>query len=775
MDHLPFPIDGDGVHLAVHCYTESRTFSPDEFFNIPRQYGYPDIRTLLEVGLNAGMDPEKANQFLQTWLFFGLLAEVLRRIIHTDDFINAISHTICTQKLNTFLAEWIEREKQEVDVESAKKREAYTRVSWALEYARKFVSKHCSHQHIDIDGRPFHQPVVRWQKPQNPTLDKLDDKMTLSLAILGETLQRERPKMAPAVEDRIHFWMKPEELETNWGFSKYLRREMKEKGMCPHEVRRLESTMRGVNILYYARLTKTWRGQGDHSMCSIAECTSPKEFPGPLHRCGDRSCLPFGFDEENIAKIIERGETPLIEVTRKGSIVMRPVDLSGPQVPDFGALSHSWEDGIVYCGQDARGKNDRKMLECQIESLKRTFGELLKGQKTIFWIDVLCFPRAAKARAAAINQLKHIYSRAKVVLVWDRNLLQRPRSWDVIGMNVRIKSGDWARRLWTLQEAVLAENLCVEFKDGVVCVEELDQARDEAMRNLDNSHHHVRRAGHPFSEAVSRLRRPDDEYPVQRAWEAVQFRSNHEPRDETIILANILGLDVNEILKVDEVNVDPEMVSCLRMVKFLDLLDETPRLGIPAGIIFLPLPKLPIPGYGWAPSTWMSEQTFSNPLYRAPKRAASVMRRGLLVQFPGLLLHWPETPVDWRIFWVPVHQSLRTWYKVVTDVPSDQWSEFSRQVSTHTEPSIILSVKNPGERWEAGVLVRAKGKLAQGEIRWVDILCRVWVRLETNSNITQELEKKILESQNYMFIGEFLSESQKWCVQGNIDAVETES
>jgi hypothetical protein len=45
----------------------------------------------------------------------------------------------------------------------------------------------------------------------------------------------------------------------------------------------------------------------------------------------------------------------------------------------FGALSHSWAQGIVDSGgRDARDKNDRHMYQCQMQSLQDTFDDLLK-------------------------------------------------------------------------------------------------------------------------------------------------------------------------------------------------------------------------------------------------------------------------------------------------------------------------------------------------------------------------------------------------------------
>lgn len=324
----------------------------------------------------------------------------------------------------------------------------------------------------------------------------------------------------------------------------------------------------------------------------------------------------------------------------------------------------------------------------------------------------------------------------------------------------------------------------------MVSMKELEDARDNARRNLNDEYHHIWKVGYPFSPAVWKLRK-SPESRVQHAWVAAQFRKVRKPEDEPIILANILGLDVTEIERIDEIAVRDtlpsessmaarkdnvahasimQQVVASRMVKFLDLLDAEPGLGIPSGMIFLPPPRLRAEGvketwgYECAPKTWMSMQAHSHPLFRPLRQAAEMMQWGLKVQFPGILLHCPGTPPQSHRFWVPEHQ--HKWYKVVADTEGKDWQTFwYDNVLRSNEPSIILSCTIRRDRWEIGVLVHTKGKLSTGEVRWVKKLCRVWVRLETNPNITRELATSFRENHDMMLLGEVLQD-QKWCVDG---------
>ena len=151
-----------------------------------------------------------------------------------------------------------------------------------------------------------------------------------------------------------------------------------------------------------------------------------------------------------------------------------------------------------------------------------------------------------------------------------------------------------------------------------------------------------------------------------------------------------------------------------------------PHTGIPPGIIFLPAPNLRIEsieetkGYGWAPLTWLAKQAHTYPLFRPLRRTATIMKRGLGVQFPGIILHLPNTMVEEARFRVTVHQCMHKWFKIVVDTQGKDWKTFWEteiSVPQHAEPSIIMSTPNPRDRWEVGVLVRNKGLLSQGEVR----------------------------------------------------------
>lgn len=73
-------------------------------------------------------------------------------------------------------------------------------------------------------------------------------------------------------------------------------------------------------------------------------------------------------------------------------------------------------------------------------------------------MDTLCVPRYPDdIHNKAVMQMREVYTKAERVLVLDAELLASTADGTYEEINMRIQSSRWIRRLWTLQEAVLAK------------------------------------------------------------------------------------------------------------------------------------------------------------------------------------------------------------------------------------------------------------------------------------------------------------------------------
>jgi hypothetical protein len=118
---------------------------------------------------------------------------------------------------------------------------------------------------------------------------------------------------------------------------------------------------------------------------------------------------------------------------------------------------------------------------------------------SIFWIDTICVPvrpENANLRKKAISNMAQVYEQALQVLVLDEALMRtslqapsvnlkesfRARGDEIIRQKELVMCvlfSDWWRRLWTLQEGLLTNSLCVLFREGIVNLGEAVQAGAE--------------------------------------------------------------------------------------------------------------------------------------------------------------------------------------------------------------------------------------------------------------------------------------------------------
>ena len=136
------------------------------------------------------------------------------------------------------------------------------------------------------------------------------------------------------------------------------------------------------------------------------------------------------------------------------------------------AISHVWSQGLG-------NRHNNAVFLCQLQRLQRYANRLVPpAHRPIpIWIDTICVPLEADARMEAIKTMDAVYQNALAVLVVDQTLIDfdlasaiekgkkrdirtqlGPEGWQ-IEILMRIKASPWAQRLWTYNEAFLAQLL----------------------------------------------------------------------------------------------------------------------------------------------------------------------------------------------------------------------------------------------------------------------------------------------------------------------------
>lgn len=821
MDHLP---QHDGEPIRVPFLAETRIYRPEEFFSLPGKHDC-SITSLVQNGPSV-LRQKDAAAFLQEWLFFCLIAQVLQKDIDSNQFLRYYHNQrqVNTEDLiDLFRQSITQRRLSRVSSFSLddNERSHRMRASLALDEARKFVLEWCSDNDHSSDFRQEPGPhqldnwaecadlIIRWQHPE----------LCLSLGILGETLDRYRRRHQPwqqLKDDNNPYssWHNHVTDQRSWGFSNLLRQRMHKTGWCPREIQRINMTAGDLSSIYYISSFAPVKNV-DHSLCTLDECADASKLPSLAvpHTAScpykDRPSWGLKPDQEVLQRIVKAGNIPLLRYDNQENLSITefvvpqtipyadPMECDDlPHQPRFIAVSHVWSDGL--------SPNDGKGLpKCQLNRLRDTMKKSPDTKDLPFWIDSLCVPLdSVELQNKAIQNMGQVYSHAYTVLVLDSTLRTTSSFPETLEAIVRINTGIWSKRMWTLPEGVRAKNLHFDFKDGLLSTADLRRRYEKAKDNPYDREHHVYKAGWLFSPYIYSLRHlrdsPESNNGVERAdhkqlahlWQAMQHREASRPQDETLCLARLVDIDPLPLLQVTD-SKGIKRVTEKRMVKFLTLLDQF--IGIPPGMIFLPGPKLNKRGFSWAPSSWMRRESkqVAEPIFVPEQRLSFLTRCGLHVAYPAVQLH-PGKSTPESTFWIPTARNLTKWYRIEyipdhgaaindwesiwqcacsgEELPAIIRSRFGR----HDEPEIALLVRGFRSRKSTPLDSKETHGHVEPDVKWVQSLCRVWMQWETDHAIAARLTEDFRYNIDQKSWGETLDAEQRWVVDGYPDCWATE-
>lgn len=224
-------------------------------------------------------------------------------------------------------------------------------------------------------------------------------------------------------------------------------------------------------------------------------------------------------------------------------------------------------------------------------------------------MDTLCVP-AQKAdkqyREKAIRNMANVYRKADRVLVLDSWIQGASRVDHINERSARIFMSNWQRRLWTLQERMLAEVLYFQYRDG-------PQHGDDLIVDLRRDVHFGRGYYHSIASygifgtlTLQAFLGAQDERPPFPRFDMLALslsqRTTSRAADETVCFAAMLDLDTQPIQDIASYCVDERMACFLRMVqKFRQhrIFDAGPRCSVN--------------GFGWAPSSFLDQIKHTSP------------------------------------------------------------------------------------------------------------------------------------------------------------------
>ncbi|KAK5011676.1 hypothetical protein LTR28_009141 [Elasticomyces elasticus] len=320
MDHLPAVVNPhDPITIP---YLGGNEYDGLDFGGYPKRQNW-QINALLDGDLQ-GRTHVKAAQFLQTWLYFGMLHVALRLSeddqIHLGIFIRIDGRSrqkfITTHQLPHLLQTWHQRVKQMKNVEI---------------YYKRF------HECMEIVCGVWRDLMKTSSDRSNPQL--LSHEVLLSIQILGAALDAGITSICGSGAD--YTWrIVPR--------STWLMQRMISQGWCPNIVEQISRPC--ATFLYYASLLGPPRPGADHSGCSAQgrACLAANLKDGDryvtkhvLEGCECEHVVISAQEGSLVADAIESGDIPVIHLRDDGTNLVVGTERYKASKPiDYIAISH---------------------------------------------------------------------------------------------------------------------------------------------------------------------------------------------------------------------------------------------------------------------------------------------------------------------------------------------------------------------------------------------------------------------------------------------------
>lgn len=289
-----------------------------------------------------------------------------------------------------------------------------------------------------------------------------------------------------------------------------------------------------------------------------------------------------------------------------------------------------------------------------------------------FWMDTLCVPAGKgeenkRLRKLAIQQMREIYESSDRVLVLDDRIEQLSVSSSYFDRAVRLIVSNWQSRIWTLQEGVMAHQLCFQFDDGALTYERF-QKEEESQRKAPSPGCFQRITENILvilSIGLEFATPSDlsyaDLFPALILVAVNRMTTNFE--DETICLGTLMRMDIEPLLNTqskytkDELKEMTDAEKTAEDMRVCDARMETFICRIrkfPSSLIFSELPRLSHDGFRWAPRSYLGQSGIISSknterlrtasegnaeiLFSTPQLCEPDCAVGLLVGMPGIML-----------------------------------------------------------------------------------------------------------------------------------------
>jgi hypothetical protein len=625
MDHLCLPF---GAELTeedeVPCVSYNNYLGVPFLEYVKSNEAYRVAANMVDAGsmslYESALEMSELERFLQTWLFFGLLQELLGDdLFDPNDFVRPATHSntvvISTKVLPAKLRQWMMRDQ-------------------GLDQQRLDHLRQCLHMtYLAL----FATPVA------------FNTKVKIAIAATAEVLSTAVILAAKAggVPDflvSLGCWGDFDEPSLRVA-------EMQKRGWCPAQAAlTLEKFYSLQSKIYLSHVTKRYKGQ-THDGCAIGACSTwqmdVSEYRS-LH-LHPGTCRDVKANQAKVIKALKDSKIALLDLKfdRKSKRFFINVVPARPN-SWFVALSHVWADGLGNPKRNSLPQCQLARIYGLIRSLYKPESSNSSNQKRPYlWLDTLCCPVDPVGKLLALAQMPQVYRDASQVLALDSSLVDvHCKHLHPVEVMSRVFSSGWIFRLWTLNEANLASKLWVQFRDGPI---ELRQVFDGLSIMTEPETYHF------TSELVSeywKLRIESSQQDGGELWylaEALRYRSVCKISDEPVCLAALLQIKADVVIGGGGGEVQPpsnreDRLKSLRDQRMARMWRATVQghPKIPKSLIYHVGERLTTPGLRWAPSTLLNIKDTSHFFYSNETDLALPSSSGLLLSSAACSVSVPQ-------------------------------------------------------------------------------------------------------------------------------------
>lgn len=593
MEHLPKRNAQAKPLFSTIPYLCQERYDEGSFLDYPHRLDMPNLEvdgtlhfanTLRIAGRQYlfSMKSARLQSFLQNWLFFGLLHEVLGNLYRHHDFITTVLEgeeertIVSTANLLSRLEVWEANVTQNRDSLMA----VYGHLATCLNLT--YGCLRIAYPEFD-ECLKFHlasvAEVVGYAVSKACDVGWTDDPTRSLLPIT---------------------WY----LATSKGFKKSVL--LERSNCCPSQVQMLLEDFKSPQALSF--VASCFQEDQPHAHCDESRCRVGHLESSQLPRHVDESCTckPLRIDEDLLVDCLKRKCLPLLRLKEEPDLDEMSIEVvRSTDSTSYVALSHVWADGLGNPTETALPRCQLSRVKAFINNLDFDYVDSLAlryypkdPSNLLLWCDSLCCPVVSlEGKNMALRQMYRTYEEASIVLVLDQGLMV-PRAGGKTADEacIRTATSRWMTRLWTLQEGALParkKKLWFQFAktalparslyDHIIEVHRTDISRRGVMDSVQGRFY-------VLTSLFDHSTMWNEDTRFRKVMVGLMYRSVTVPSDEPLLIATLLGLDLSRILASEPI----------RRMSILWQMIGTSKFGINKFIIFHLGAKIDERGFRWA-------------------------------------------------------------------------------------------------------------------------------------------------------------------------------